>query len=372
MWGGEMSISGRARSLTVAEIASLTGAFPREGASLPHRITGIALIDRAGPDDLTFVDNPKFAAALAATRAGAVLTTEKFQHLVPADVNLLRTREPYRAFVLVGREFYRGRLRPTSPYEADGVMPGAHVHPFAQLGTGVSVDPGAVIGPRVVIGAGTFIGANAVIGADVRIGCDCAIGPSCTIIQAELGNRVILHPGARIGQDGFGYVSSPEGHAKVPQVGRVIIHDDVEIGAGTTIDRGGMRDTIIGEGTKIDNLVQIGHNVVIGRHCIIVAQSGLSGSVTLKDFAVLAARVGIYPHVTVHEGAQLAARATVRRDVPRGEIWGGLLNAKPLRRSLREMIAIERLPQTGVSVASPSLSEAASEAAMSDAKAASE
>ena len=183
---------------------------------------------------------------------------------------------------------------------------------------------------------------------------------------------MILHPGCRIGQDGFGYASSPDGHAQGP-AGRPRRHpDDVEIGAGTTIDRGGMRDTIIGEGTKIDNLVQIGHNVVIGRHCIIVAQSGLSGSVTLKDFAILAARVGIYPHVTVHEGAQISARATVRRDVPAGETWGGLLNAKPLRQSMREMIAIERLPQTGMAVASPSISETTSDGATSDAKAAQE
>jgi UDP-3-O-[3-hydroxymyristoyl] glucosamine N-acyltransferase len=262
-----MTSTGSARTLTLAEIVSLTGAVPRDATALARRITGIAPIDHAGPGDLTFVDNPKFAAALAVTRAGAVLTTERFEAHVPASVNLLRTREPYRAFVMVAREFYRDRLRPTSPYEADGVMPGAHVHPSAQLGAGVTVDPGAVIGPRVVIGAGTSIGANTVIGANVRIGCDCAIGPSCTVIHSELGNRVILHPGCRIGQDGFGYVSSPEGHAKVPQVGRVVIHDDVEIGAGTTVDRGGIRDTVIGEGTKIDNLVQIGHNVVIGRHC---------------------------------------------------------------------------------------------------------
>jgi UDP-3-O-[3-hydroxymyristoyl] glucosamine N-acyltransferase len=362
-----MTSNGSERSLTVGEIASLTGAVAREGTVLSHRITNIAPIDQAGPTDLTFIDNPKFAAALAITKAGAVLTTERFASHVPPHVNLLRTREPYRAFVLAAREFHRDRLRPASPYEADRVMPGAHVHPSAELGAGVTVDPGAVIGPRVVVGAGTSIGANAVIGADVSIGCDCAIGPGSTIIHSMLGDRVILHPGCRIGQDGFGYVSSPEGHAKVPQVGRVVIHNDVEIGAGTAIDRGGMRDTIIGEGTKIDNLVQIGHNVVIGRHCIVVAQSGLSGSVTLQDFAILAARVGIVPHVTVHEGAQIAARSTVRRDVPRGETWGGNLNAKPLRQSMRELIAIERLPQTGHSVASPSISETTE--AASDAKA---
>ncbi len=364
-----MTSTGSAKSLTVAEIASLTGAIAREGAALSHRITNIAPIDHAGPADLTFLESPTFAAALATTKAGAVLTTDRFANQAPTGVNLLRAREPYRAFVMVAREFHRGRLRPASPYEADGVMPGAHVHPSAELGAGVTVDPGAVIGPRVAIGAGTSIGANAVIGADVRIGRDCTIGPNCTVICSELGDRVILHPGCRIGQDGFGYVSGREGHTKVPQVGRVVIHDDVEIGAGTAIDRGGMRDTIVGEGTKIDNLVQIGHNCVIGRHCIIVAQSGLSGSVTLEDFAVLAARVGIYPHVTVHQGAQLSARATVRRDVPAGETWGGLLNAKPLRQSMREMIAIERLPQTGESVASPSISETPSEEAKPDAKA---
>jgi UDP-3-O-[3-hydroxymyristoyl] glucosamine N-acyltransferase len=355
-----MTSTGSVKSLTVAEIASLTGAVPRDGAALSHRITNIAPIDQAGPTDLTFVDNPKFGAALAATKAGAILTTKRFESKAPPEVSLLCTREPYRAFIMVAREFHRDRLRPASPYEADGVMPGAHVHPTAQLGAGVTVDPGAVIGPRVAVGAGTTIGANTVIGADVCIGRDCAVGPNCTVIHSELGDRVILHPGCRIGQDGFGYVSSRKGHTKVPQVGRVVIHDDVEIGAGTTVDRGGMRDTVIGEGTKIDNLVQIGHNVVIGRHCIIVAQSGLSGSVALEDFAILGARVGIYPHVTVHQGAQLSARSTVRRDVPAGETWGGLLNAKPLRQSMREMIAIERL-------ATPSASETTSEAGTSDA-----
>jgi UDP-3-O-[3-hydroxymyristoyl] glucosamine N-acyltransferase len=226
-------------------------------------------------------------------------------------------------------------------------MPGAHVHPSASLAAGVTVDPGAVIGPRVTIGAGSMIGANVVIGADVRIGAECSICSGSTIVDSVLGDRVIIHAGGRIGQDGFGYVSGRAGHVKVPQVGRVVIGNDVEIGAGATIDRGGMRDTIIGEGTKIDNLVQIGHNCVIGRHCIIVAQSGLSGSVTLEDGVVLAARVGIYPHVTVHKGAQLMARSTVRRDVPPGVLYGGLLNAKPVRQSMREMIAIERLAQGG-------------------------
>jgi UDP-3-O-[3-hydroxymyristoyl] glucosamine N-acyltransferase len=342
-----MVSTGNRSSLTLAEIAALTGATPRESANLAYTITNVAPIDCAGPSDLAFIESGKFADALATTGAGAVLTAERFAPRAPPGTNLLLTREPYRAFVTVAREFYRGRLRPTSPFEADGVTAGAHVHPSATLGAGVTVDPGAVIGPRVTIGAGSMIGANVVIGADVRIGAECSICSGSVIIDAVLGDRVIIHAGCRIGQDGFGYVSGRTGHTKIPQVGRVVIGDDVEIGAGTTIDRGGMRDTVIGEGTKIDNLVQIGHNCVIGRHCIIVAQSGLSGSVTLEDGVVLAARVGIYPHVTVHRAAQLQARSTVRRDVPPDVTWGGLLNAKPVRQSTREMIAFERLAQHG-------------------------
>ena len=160
------------------------------------------------------------------------------------------------------------------------------------------IEPGAVIGPRAEIGSGSLIGANAVIGGDVRIGRDCAIGAGTIVANSLIGDRVIVHPGCKIGQDGFGYVMGGKGHVKVPQVGRVIIQDDVEIGAGTTIDRGALRDTVIGEGTKIDNLVQVGHNVTIGRHCIVVAQTGIAGSATLEDFVVLGARVGINTQVT--------------------------------------------------------------------------
>jgi len=205
-------------SLTLADIVSLTGAAPRAGADLSHRITNVAPIDCAGSGDLAFMESGKFADALATTGAGAVLTAEKFAARVPAGVNVLLTREPYRAFVAVAREFHRGRLRPKSPFEADGVMPGAHVHASAVLDAGVTVDPGAVIGPRVLIGAGSMIGANVVIGADVRIGAECSICSGSTIVDAVLGDRVIIHPGCHIGQDGFGYVSGRTGHTKVPQV----------------------------------------------------------------------------------------------------------------------------------------------------------
>jgi UDP-3-O-[3-hydroxymyristoyl] glucosamine N-acyltransferase len=181
-----------------------------------------------------------------------------------------------------------------------------------------------------------------VIGAGVRIGRDCSVGAGCTVANALIGDRVILHPGCRIGQDGFGFIPGPKGHRKVPQVGRVIIQDDVEIGAGTTVDRGGLRDTVIGEGTKIDNLVQVGHNVTVGRHCLIVANSGIGGSSTLGDFVILGASAGLADNVVIGEGAQIAAASGVHRNVPPGARWSGT-PARPLRQWLREMKTVNRL-----------------------------
>jgi len=221
----------------------------------------------------------------------------------------------------------------------------------------VTVDPGALIGPRATVGAGTLIGANAVIGPDVQIGQNCSIGPGSSITNAVIGDRAIIHPGCHIGQDGFGFIMGATEHLKVPQVGIVAIEDDVEIGAGTTVDRGGIRNTVIGQGTKIDNLVQIAHNVVIGRHCIIAGQSGLSGSVTLGDFVVLGARVGIRQHITVGKGARLAARSSVMRDVPPGALWGGFPNAKPLRQFLREVVTLEQLASPITKLSAPLIDE---------------
>ncbi|MFD0938414.1 UDP-3-O-(3-hydroxymyristoyl)glucosamine N-acyltransferase, partial [Methylobacterium trifolii] len=193
------------------------------------------------------------------------------------------------------------------------------------------------------VGAGTVIGPNAVVGPGVRVGRDCAIGAGSTLSHALIGNRVIVHPGARIGQDGFGFAMGAT-HLKVPQVGRVIVQDDVEVGANTTIDRGASRDTVIGEGTKIDNLVQIAHNVVIGRHCVIVSGVGISGSTTLEDYVVLGGQVGVVGHVRIGRGAQIAGSSHVNGNVPPGSRWGGT-PAKPVRTWFRELTTLARLAE---------------------------
>lgn len=342
-------------SVTLAELAALTGAALSDPAHGSRVIKGAGALDRAGPTQLAFCEHKKYLPTLQATHAGACLVNEKLAPSVPPHVAVLLVKEPYRAFVAALREFHRDSLRPLSSYDSPGIAPSAVIHPTAELEDGVIVDPLAVIGPDAEIGSGTVIGANAVIGANVRIGRDCSIGPGATILFALIGNDVIVHPGCRIGQDGFGYLPGARGHLKIPQAGRVVIQNGVEIGAGTTIDRGALNDTVIGEGSKIDNLVQIGHNVTIGRHCIVVSQSGIAGSSTLGDGVVLGARIGVSDHATIGDGAQIAARSSVVGDVPPGVVWGGS-PAKPIKQFFRELFAVERLGRESGAKSKPSAS----------------
>jgi UDP-3-O-[3-hydroxymyristoyl] glucosamine N-acyltransferase len=340
-----------ARGLTLAEIAALTGAPPPATPLLSRRIVDVAPLNRASPGAVSFFDHNKYVAMAGATHAGACFTTAALAAHLPPTAPALVVREPFRAFVMVARELFPHALRPSSLAEA-GQTAGAHVHPTARLESGVTLEPGAVIGPRAEIGGGTVIGATAVIGAEVRIGRDCSIGAGSVITDTLVGDRVIIHPGCKIGQDGFGFVMGAGGHLKIPQVGRVIIQDDVEIGSGTTIDRGAIRDTVVGEGTKIDNLVQVGHNVSIGRHCILVSQVGIAGSATLEDFVVLAGRVAVKNDVTIGEGAHIAAVSNVNGPVPAGARWGGS-PAKPMAQWFREIVTIERMARGRRSAAAP-------------------
>ncbi len=344
---------------TLAHLAALTEAHLVDPSRGGLQLRGLASLDEAGPMHLTFFDNLKYADQLASTKAGACLVSQRFEADVPAHVAVLRAAHPFCEFVKIARELHRDALRPQSWFGSAGIAasavidPTAHledgviVDPLAVIGPNVIVDPLAVIGPNVEIGAGTVIGSGAVIGADVRIGRDCNVGARCSIQFALIGNNVLIHPGCSIGQDGYGFVFfGPDGHLKVPQTGRVLIQNDVEIGAGTTIDRGSLRDTVIGEGTKIDNQVQIGHNVTIGRHCLLAAQIGLAGSLTIGDNVALGAKVGINNHLRIGDGAQVTAMSAVKDDIPANGRWGGFF-AKPTRQWFREIVALERLVRDG-------------------------
>jgi UDP-3-O-[3-hydroxymyristoyl] glucosamine N-acyltransferase len=327
--------------LSLDELAALTGATLLQPVPHSRRIINIGPLDRAAPCDLTFFESKNLSSAAAKTHAGACLTTPVLAKELPSRVAVLTVREPYRAFVTAARKMFPQALRPAAACDP-GNFSDAFVHASARIEDGVTVEPGAVVGPGAEIGSGSMIGANAVIGTSVRVGRECSIGAGTVMNNALIGDRVIIHPGCKIGQDGFGFVMGAGGHIKVPQVGRVIIQDDVEIGAGTTIDRGAIRDTVIGEGTKIDNLVQVGHNVSIGRHCVVVAQCGIAGSSTIGDYVVLGARVGVSNNVTIGEGAQLAAMANAHADIPPGGRYGGT-PAKPAKQWLREIKALARL-----------------------------
>jgi UDP-3-O-[3-hydroxymyristoyl] glucosamine N-acyltransferase len=329
-------------AISLGEIAAIASVELPQGTDPLQQISGAAPLEQARSQDVAYMDHPKYLDALARTRAGVVLVARKFAHGTPPGVVTLVLDKPYPVYAALLARLYPEAMCPGSLFAAQGVSPGSVVHPTARLETGVTVDPGAVIGPGAEIGEGSIIAANAVIGPQVRIGRACAVGAGASVIHALIGNRVIIHPGVRIGQDGFGFAMGPGGHRKVPQIGRVIIQDDVEIGANTTVDRGASRDTVIGEGTKIDNHVQIAHNVVIGRHCIIVAQTGISGSARLDDYVVLGGQVGVIGHVRIGTGAQIAATSNVNTDVPPGARWGGT-PARPVQDWFREMTTLKKL-----------------------------
>lgn len=320
----------------LGELARIAEAKIADGADPERRFKDVQPLSAAGPEDLSFLDNKRYRDDFRRTRAGAVLVHPDLAKDAPNGTQVLVSRDPYRAYARVAAAFY------PLPAPVPGVHPAAHVDPTATLGRGCRVEAGAMIGANAEIGPGTVIGANAVIGPGVRVGEAGIVGPTATLENCLIGARVILHAGVRIGQDGFGFAPGPQGHLKVPQLGRVIIEDDVEIGANSTIDRGAGPDTVIGQGTKIDNLVQIAHNVRIGRGCIIVSLVGISGSTQIGDFVMLGGQVGIAGHLTVGDGARVAAQSGVMRDVEPGATVGGS-PALPQREWLRAQAVLARM-----------------------------
>ena len=304
----------------------------------PHRLmlSGVAPLQTAGPGDVSFLDNRKYASALAETRAGAVIVHPEMTARVPRASVAVATTEPYTAWARVAALFH-----PVPPPRA-GIHPSAVVADDASIDSSAEVGPLAVIGSRAKVGARCRIGPSAVIGEGVVLGADCRIGAHVSLSHALLGARVVVFPGARVGQDGFGFAITLDNFVSVPQLGRVVLEDDVEVGANTTIDRGSLRDTVIGAGSRLDNLVQIGHNVRLGHGCVVVALAGISGSTILEDHVMVGGQAGLTGHLRIGRGARIGAQSGVMSDVQAGSDVVGS-PAQPAREFFRHLAILRRL-----------------------------
>jgi UDP-3-O-[3-hydroxymyristoyl] glucosamine N-acyltransferase len=277
----------------------------------------VAPLQAAGPHDVSFLDNRRYATALDKTMAGAVILHPNMQSRLPSSAVAIVTAEPYAAWARVAALFHPSA--PVSPgvHASAIVAEGAFIDQTAEIGPLAVIETGAEIGPRCRIGPG------AIVGSGVMIGPDCRIGAHASLSHALLGARVYVYPGARVGQEGFGFASTKIGFLTVPQLARVILEDDVEVGANATIDRGSTRDTVIGAGSRLDNLVHIAHNVILGRCCAIAAQTGVAGSTEIGDFVQAGGQVGIAGHLHVGQGARIGGQAGVISDVPPGAAMFG-------------------------------------------------
>lgn len=302
------------------------------------RITGVSDLRAAGPEHLSFLANPKYLSAARATKAGAILIGPHVEGPFPCPT--LTVDNPSAAFAQACEWF-----TPADFLEPEGIHPSAVIAPDVRLGKGISIGPGVVLASGVEVGDGVVIGANSYVGACSTLGAGTRLFPNVTVRErSRIGQRVILHSGAVIGSDGFGYELIGGRHVKIPQRGYVQIDDDVEIGANTTIDRGRFDRTWIQEGVKIDNLVMIAHNVVIGAHSIIVAQTGLSGSTSTGTYVTLAGQVGTVGHIHIGDQATITGRSAVTKDVPPRQVWRGA-PAKPIRDSMAIEALTQRLPE---------------------------
>ncbi|MGH7067646.1 MAG: UDP-3-O-(3-hydroxymyristoyl)glucosamine N-acyltransferase [Acetobacteraceae bacterium] len=314
-------------------IAAAAGATP---GAVDRLLSGVAPLQTARPDQVSFLDDRRYLAALASSKAGAVILRPEFADRVPEGTVAIPVAEPYRAWARVAALFHPPLPQQPGIHETAIVAANALIDPTAEIGPLVVVGPGAEIGP------GARVGPGAVIGPGVIVAAGCRIGAHVSLSHAELGARVTLHPGVRVGQDGFGFALTDTGFESVPQLGRVIIEHDAEIGANCTIDRGTLQDTVIGAGTRLDNLVHIGHNVRLGRLCVIVAQVGISGSTVIEDFVMIGGQAGLLGHLHIGRKARIGAQAGVMADVPAGaDVVGS--PAEPKRRFLRQVALLRRL-----------------------------
>lgn len=329
----------RAGPFTLKDLAELAGAEIAEGSDPARRFTGVAPLSAAGPEDVSFLDNPNYAEEFRNCSAGACVVAPEQAGHAPAGISLLIASKPYRSYAVIASAFHPD-ARPVGQID-----PSAHIGAGAELGEGTDVGPGTVIETGAVIGDRCRIAANAVIGSGVAIGDDTVVGAGATLSNCLIGARVNIHPGVRIGQRGFGFDMSDFPFQDVPQLGRVIVEDDVEIGANTTVDRGAGPDTVIGAGSKLDNLVQIGHNVRLGRGCVVVSQAGIAGSTVVEDFVAIGGQAGLNGHLRIGQGAQIAAQAGVARDVQKGERLAGS-PAMPSRQFFRLVAIWHRLLKT--------------------------
>lgn len=319
---------------TLEELANIAGAELKGDGGL--KIKDVAPLDQADAGDISFLDNIKYKDSFQNTNASACIISSKMEEFAPEGCALLMSKNPYKSYALIAQSFY-----PVILPDAE-ISPGAHVHEKAVIGQGCVIEAGAVIAEGVELGEGCWVEPNAVISQNVQIGKGTRIGANASISHAIIGQGSRIYPGVRIGQDGFGFAIDPAGHVKVPQLGRVIIGDHVEIGANSCIDRGAGPDTLIGDGTWIDNCVQIGHNVKIGKGCVIVAQAGIAGSTILEDYVVVAAQAGIAGHLTIGMASRIAAQSGIMQSLPpQSEVMGS--PAMPIKQHLRQVAMLKKL-----------------------------
>lgn len=321
---------------SLKQLSEIASAELHEDVDGDTLVEDVAPVGTAQTAHITFLDNPKYKKDFLKTKAGACIVHQDMKggdH--PEGVALLYSDNPYMSYAKVAAAFYP-ETRP-DPYISDD----ASIDSSASIGKDCIVEAGAVIQSGAKIADRCWIGPNATIGRSVQIGEETKIDANVSITHALIGQNVRLHMGVRIGQDGFGFASGPTGHVSVPQLGRVVIEDNVDIGANTTIDRGAGPDTVIGRGSRIDNLVQIAHNVKIGQYCVLVAQSGVSGSTEIGDFSVIAGQVGIAGHLKIGKGVRVAAKSGIMRDLPDGaEVMG--YPAVPIKQFMRQITALAR------------------------------